>query len=163
MRRYAWYPYDYILQYTLHPPQTAVVEAGRCWLIVPAQVRQDVPSKTLWTCLPTPASFSSVHHLISGAIIFLPTTSLCVPASRTPFFTYIKPSQKSREPARSHALSRLGHPSLPEGLRRAVQGVQDSMLCCARERWWRAHRRQWYVRHNTPVHAHRTSTNMQLQ
>jgi hypothetical protein len=61
MRRYAWYPYDYISQYTLHPPQTDVVEADRCWLIVPAQVRQDVPSKTLWTRLPTPASFSSVE------------------------------------------------------------------------------------------------------
>jgi hypothetical protein len=152
-----------ISQCTLHSPQTAVVEARRCWLIVPAQVRQDVPSKTLWTRLPTPASSSSVNHFIPGTTVSLPTTSLCVPASRTPFFTYIKPSQQSRERARSHALSRLGHPSLPEGLRRAVQGVQDSLLCRARRQWWRSDGRQWYVRHNTAVHAHRSLTDMQLQ
>jgi hypothetical protein len=153
-----------ISQYTPHSPQTAVVEAGRCWLIVPAQVRQDVPSKTLWTRLPTPASFS--RQLIISS-----------PAQLSPFRLHpcaflhhalhssltSNSSQKSRERARSHALSRLGHPSLPEGLRRAVQGVQDSLLCRARRQWWRSHGQQWYVRHNTAAHAHRTSTNMPLQ
>jgi hypothetical protein len=38
-------------------------QAGRSWLIVPAQLRQDVPSS--WTRLPTPACISSVHSLIS--------------------------------------------------------------------------------------------------
>ena len=50
-------------------------------------------------------------------------------------------TQQSHQQARHHALSRLGHPSVSEGLRGAFQGVQDHPLCRARGRWW-----QWYVR-----------------
>jgi hypothetical protein len=51
-------------------------------------------------------------------------------------------TQQSHQQTSRHALSRLGHPSVPEELRSALQGVQDHLLRRARGRFCQ---RQWYV------------------
>ena len=75
------------------------------------------------------------------------TTSSCIAdytalRARSILHLHPKQTQQSHQQARRHALPRLGHPSVSEGLRSAFQGVQDHLLRRARGRFcqW-----QWYV------------------
>jgi hypothetical protein len=142
MRRYTSNSYGYLAIYT------ALVSDSCCrsWPLLADRacpLGQDVPSS--WTRLPTPASFSSVYHLTSGTIVFLPTTSLCFPASHAPFFTYIKPitevPRASQEPCaiktgtsfftRRAATCRSGSSRRPAMLckRTVVKEPRAAMVC----------------------------------
>jgi hypothetical protein len=90
MRRYSSHVYDYLAVYT-------ALASDSCCRSWPLLADRACPSPTrcaFQDLMDAPANssifLSSVNHFIPGTTVSLPTTSLCVPASRAPFFTYIK-------------------------------------------------------------------------